>query len=86
MRPVTEADHRERIHRVVTQLRDEPERTLSLDEMADIAALSPFHAVRVFRSITGYTPAAMQTAVRVQEANLLGVEVRVYAKLLSILV
>jgi AraC-like DNA-binding protein len=69
MRPVTEADHRGRIERVVTQLRDEPERTLSLNEMADIAALSPFHAVRVFRSITGYTPAAMQTAVRVQEAK-----------------
>jgi len=69
MRAITEADHRDRILRVLDQVRSEPERTLSLADMADIAALSPFHAVRVFREITGYTPAAIQTAVRVQEAK-----------------
>jgi AraC family transcriptional regulator len=69
MRPVTEADHRDRIQRVITQVRTEPERTLSVGDMADIAALSPFHVIRVFREITGYTPAAIQTALRVQEAK-----------------
>jgi AraC family transcriptional regulator len=69
MRPDTRIDYVERIARVVAQLRTEPELTLSLSEIADIAALSPFHAIRVFRLITGYTPAAMQTALRVQEAK-----------------
>ena len=75
MRPDTRIDHIERIARVVSQIRDEPERTLSVTDIADIAALSPFHAIRVFRLITGYTPAAMQTAIRVQAAKrLLAVE------------
>jgi AraC-like DNA-binding protein len=69
MRPDTRIDYVERIVRVVDQLRSEPERTLSLAEIADIAVLSPFHAIRVFRLITGYTPAAMQTALRIQEAK-----------------
>lgn len=69
MRQVTETDHRERIERVVAQIRREPDRTLALSDIADIAALSPFHLIRVFRQITGYTPAAMQTAVRIQEAK-----------------
>jgi AraC-like DNA-binding protein len=40
-----------------------------LSDIADIAALSPFHAIRVFRLTTGYTPAAMQTALRIQQAK-----------------
>ena len=70
MRAVTEADHQgSHSSGYWIRSRCEPERTLSLGDMADIAALSPFHAVRVFRAITGYTPAAIQTAVRVQEAK-----------------
>src|SRR5688500_15176192 len=69
MRQITQTDHIERILRVIAQIRSEPERTLSLAEIAEIAALSPFHAIRVFRLITGYTPAAMQTALRIQQAK-----------------
>jgi AraC-like DNA-binding protein len=69
MRAITEADHRDRIQRVLSQVRNEPERTLSLGDIAEIAALSPFHVIRVFREITGYTPAAIQTALRIQEAK-----------------
>src|SRR5687768_17091741 len=69
MRTATQTDHIERISRVIEQMRGEPERTLSLGDIADIAALSSFHAIRVFRLITGYTPAAMQTALRIQEAK-----------------
>lgn len=54
---------------MIQQMRSEPERTLSLGDISDIAALSSFHAIRVFRLITGYTPAAMQTALRIQEAK-----------------
>jgi AraC family transcriptional regulator len=59
----------QRVARVVAQLQSEMDRTLSVGDMADIAALSPFHVIRVFRQITGYTPAAMQTALRVQAAK-----------------
>jgi AraC family transcriptional regulator len=69
MREITQSDHIERISRVIAQIRSEPERTLSLTDIADIVALSPFHAIRVFRLITGYTPAAMQTALRIQQAK-----------------
>jgi AraC-like DNA-binding protein len=69
MRPDTQTDHLERIFRVVDQLRREPERTLSLGEIAEIAALSPFHVIRVFKSITRYTPASYQTANRIQQAK-----------------
>ena len=69
MRASTETDHLERIMRVVDHLRSDPERTLSLVEIAEIAALSPFHVIRVFRQTTGYTPAAMQTALRIQAAK-----------------
>jgi transcriptional regulator GlxA family with amidase domain len=69
MRPDTQNDHLERIVRVVDQLRREPERTLALGEIAEIAALSPFHVIRVFKSITQYTPASYQTAIRIQVAK-----------------
>lgn len=69
MRATTRTDHIERISRVIDQMRREPEQTLAVSDVADIAALSPFHAIRVFRLITGYTPAAMQTALRVQHAK-----------------
>jgi AraC-like DNA-binding protein len=69
MRPDTQSDHLERVLRVVEQLRREPERTLALGEIAEIAALSPFHVIRVFKSITRYTPASYQTAIRIQEAK-----------------
>lgn len=76
MRTVTKSDHIERISRVIEQMRSEPDRTLSLGEISEIAALSSFHAIRVFRLITGYTPAAMQTALRIQEAKRLLVSER----------
>lgn len=69
MRPDTQHDHLERVLRVVEQLRREPERTLALGEIAEIAALSPFHVIRVFKNITRYTPASYQTAVRIQAAK-----------------
>ncbi len=69
MRLDTQNDHLERIFRVVDQLRQEPERTLALGEIAEIASLSPFHVIRVFKSITRYTPASYQTAIRIQEAK-----------------
>jgi AraC family transcriptional regulator len=69
MRPITQQDHMQRVARVVAQLQAEMDRTLSVGDIADIAALSPFHVIRVFRQITGYTPAAMQTALRVQAAK-----------------
>lgn len=59
----------QRVARVVAQLQSELDRTLTVGDIADIAAMSPFHVIRVFRQITGYTPAAMQTALRIQQAK-----------------
>lgn len=59
----------QRVQRVVAQLQGELDRTLTVGDMADLAAMSPFHVIRVFRQLTGYTPAAMQTALRIQAAK-----------------
>lgn len=42
---------------------------LSLPDMADIAHLSPYHFIRVFRMATGLPPGAFQAALRLQEAK-----------------
>lgn len=42
---------------------------LSLDDLADTAILSKFYFARVFRSITGTTPARFLTAIRLYQAK-----------------
>jgi AraC family transcriptional regulator len=54
---------------VVHLLRQAPEAALSLNDMADIAALSPSHFNRVFRSIVGIPPVAFQAALRLDLAK-----------------
>lgn len=54
---------------VVHLLRREPQAALSLGDMADIAALSPFHFCRVFRSIVGIPPVEFQAALRLDLAK-----------------
>jgi AraC-like DNA-binding protein len=54
---------------VVRLLRREPEAPLTLSDMADIAALSPSHFSRVFRSIVGIPPVAFQAALRLDLAK-----------------
>jgi len=48
-----------RILRVLAYIHDNPTADLSLDRLADVAAMSRFHWHRVFRAMTGETCAAL---------------------------
>jgi AraC family transcriptional regulator len=52
-------------------LLDRLERDVSLEELAAIVDLSPFHFCRSFKLATGMTPAQWQTAQRIEKAKLL---------------
>lgn len=57
------------VERVIETMRAQIAEPLSLEEMADIACLSPFHFNRVFRSITEIPPGEFLASLRVQEAK-----------------
>lgn len=44
-------------------------KNITLEELANIAFLSPFHLLRVFREETGITPHAYQTQIRIERAK-----------------
>ena len=69
MQPATYLDHASRIERLVAELRSDLTRSVSLGEMGEIAAMSPFHLNRVVREITGLPPVALHGAFRLQEAK-----------------
>ena len=59
------ANHYEkRLLRVLDHIHDNPAGDLSLDALADVAALSRFHWHRIFRAMTGET--AHQTVKRMR--------------------
>jgi AraC family transcriptional regulator len=57
-----------RLTRVVEFIEDRLEGRLGVRELADVAALSPFHSLRAFRRATGLTPHAYVTARRMERA------------------
>lgn len=57
-----------RILRVLTYIHDNPGGDLSLDRLADVAAMSRFHWHRVFRAMTGETCAQAVRRVRLHRA------------------
>jgi AraC-like DNA-binding protein len=57
------------VRRALALLHDEPDRNLSLDELAQEAKLSKFHFARCFRSSTGLAPHRYQQLVRLQQAR-----------------
>jgi AraC family transcriptional regulator len=57
-----------RLTRVVEFIEERLEGRLALRELADVAALSPFHFLRAFRRATGLTPHAYVTARRMERA------------------
>ncbi len=57
------------VKRVLEFLHDSEEMAVSLDELADIARLSPYHLIRLFRQEVGLTPHAYQINVRVNRAK-----------------
>lgn len=65
----TEAAHRAAVERALTAMRGPEGGGLTLDAMAEIACLSPFHFTRVFRGCTGVPPGAFLTALRMERAK-----------------
>lgn len=68
-RASTLAAHHEAVAQVIPAMQRRYGDSLSLVEMADMAALSPCHFNRVFRKITGITPARFLCALRLQAAT-----------------
>ncbi len=59
------------VERVLRAMRIEVDGRLSLDDLAEIACLSPFHFTRVFRGVTGIPPGRFQTALKIDRAKAL---------------
>jgi AraC family transcriptional regulator, regulatory protein of adaptative response / methylated-DNA-[protein]-cysteine methyltransferase len=60
--------HQQRIDKVAAACRLlEQEQTLTLDELAQAVAVSPYHFHRLFKSVTGMTPRAWQQAWRARK-------------------
>lgn len=54
------------VHELARQIEAQPERTLSLEQLARRAGYSPFHLQRSFKAIMGSSPKEYQTAARVR--------------------
>lgn len=67
--PGVDASHRATVERVVAEMRERVDETLSLQAMAEIAHLSPYHFARTFRRVTGIPPGAFMTALRLERAK-----------------
>jgi AraC family transcriptional regulator len=61
--------HRQAVERVILSMRERLDESLSLQDMADIAFLSPFHFNRVFHQTTGLPPAQFLYALRLEKAK-----------------
>jgi AraC family transcriptional regulator len=61
-------DYEKRLNRVVEYIHDNPAGDLSLDALADVAALSRFHFHRVYAAMTGETAATTVRRMRMHRA------------------
>lgn len=68
MKPSTEYSYQQRIERVIGFLNDQVENNPSLETLAKIAAISPFHFHRVYRAATGETPSATLRRLKLAKA------------------
>jgi AraC family transcriptional regulator len=62
------ASYERRILRVIDHIHDNPAGDLSLDTLADVAALSRFHFHRLFRAVIGETAAQSVRRIRLNRA------------------
>jgi len=63
--------HMDRILRVIDYIHAHAAEDLSLDQLADVAAMSRFHWHRVFTAIMGASPAQIIRSVRMHKASML---------------
>lgn len=68
MRPSISSRDEKRVARAVHLIESEAERPISLTDLADEAATSPFHFLRSFRSIAGMTPYQFLLKTRLHRA------------------
>ncbi len=68
-RPATLAAYGQTVERVIQSMRAHLSEPLSLEEMAEIAYLSPFHFNRVFRSTTDIPPGEFLASLRLEAAK-----------------
>lgn len=61
-------DYRDRLQRVLGAIHAQTARDWSLDDLADVAALSRFHFHRVFTAMSGETPAEALRRIRLNAA------------------
>lgn len=61
--------HRPAIERVIAEMRNTTDTALTLEEMAEIAYLSPYHFARTFRKVAGVSPGEFMTSLRVERAK-----------------
>jgi AraC family transcriptional regulator len=57
------------VERVIATMQERLDEDLTLQDLADIAYLSPYHFNRVFRRVTGIPPCEFLAALRLQEAK-----------------
>jgi AraC family transcriptional regulator len=65
----TATSHRLAVERVIRVMREQLCEPLSLEDMADIALLSPYHFSRIFHRVIGIPPGEFLTALRLEEAK-----------------
>jgi AraC family transcriptional regulator len=68
-RPGTLASHRRTVEKVILGIAQRLEEDLSLEELAGLAAMSPYHFHRVFRTLTGLPPGQFVSALRLERAK-----------------
>src|SRR5271157_3336169 len=66
---VTLAAHMQAIKRAIQVMHDHLHEVLTLEDMASVACLSPFHFNRVFSHLTGIPPGEFLSALRFQAAR-----------------
>jgi len=71
MKTSTKESYFKRIDKVVGFISDQVDNNPSLETLADVAAISPFHFHRVYRAITGETPSGTLRRLRLAKACLL---------------
>lgn len=69
VRTETDLTHRRAVERVIEAMHRRLDEKFSLDNMADVAIMSPFHLNRVFRQLTGVPPCRFLTALRLEAAK-----------------
>lgn len=69
VRAGTMESHRRAVERVIDAMRRRKDQNFSLEEMADIAFMSPYHFNRTFRQLTGIPPCQFMSALRLESAK-----------------